>query len=224
MKRTLCLALLALVMLPVCDDVPPPPPPVDAPDAPDPNRSPEEIATEILTGLSPLNVYMKDIAPEIPVDKGLQATLLARLREAKSTYEVTEQGKKALRMVVNDLEQRLEPMRAEERAGFVYVLCELVAVIDADNMRVRTHRAWAEREKNRPMVHIRAWFEELEAPVETIYVLLAVFLPDTGEVTHVEVRPGQEFGELKFVEIIGKKSGILLEYMPTGTRFEVYGS
>ncbi|MBN2309502.1 MAG: hypothetical protein JXR94_11055 [Candidatus Hydrogenedentes bacterium] len=220
-KWLVVLVTAGAVCLVSCEDVGPLPPPPEPPELTP--RDPEAIAEEILTGLAPLNVYIRGLPAEIPINEPLRGQLMDHVRQAKARWEQSENGRLALRTVRRDLEDRLKPMQAEGRAHAVLMLCDLIEILDPGNSRPARYRTWAETHKNRPFVVIRGWYEPLDAPYEVIYAFCEVYLPETGQVKNVAVRQGEEFFGLIFREILGDKSGMLLEYEATGTTFEVYG-
>lgn len=191
---------------------------VAQPDAP----SPEELAAELEAGLGPLDQLE---AWEIDLTQEMRDMLVAYLLEAARDYRQTPQGQAALRLVVGRLDARLAAAREDMNTDLVMLLCDLIEIIEPDNSKLPRYREWASILLARPDVTIRGWFEfgEPRYGDDEIYVLLEVRLPATGEVERVQVREGEEFLGLKFHRIIGKKRGILLEYLATGDRFGVYG-
>jgi hypothetical protein len=104
-------------------------------------------------------------------------------------------------------------------------LCDLIETLEPDNTKVPRFREWARIQLERPLVKIVGWFE-FEEPrfgSDEIYVLLEVYVPATGKTQRPRVMEGEEFMNLKFHRIIGKKRGVVLEYLPTKDRFAVYG-
>jgi len=184
-------------------------------------RSPDEMTTEILSRLAPLNRYLFSFPADYPIPPWLCEFLKARIAAAKTEYGQSKNGQEALKNVLYDLEDRLRPLREENRAHVAYVLVECIEILNPESSKINRFRQWAAQQKNRPYVKIKSWFEPLDTPYEVIYVSFSVYLPETDTVENHRVRQGEEFCGLRFVEIIGKKSGALLEYIETGERFEV---
>jgi hypothetical protein len=200
------------------DVTPPSPPELPPPTQPEP----EEIAREIETGLQPLD----DVGTfEIGITPELQQQLIGHLMTAKRDHSVTEWGRKGLMLVANGLEDRLEAARDNMHTDLVLFLCDLIEVLEPDNTKLPRFREWAKIQLERPIVKIVGWFE-FEKPSygeDEIYVLLEVFIPATGKTERPKVMEGEEFLGLKFHRIIGKKRGMVLEYLKTKDKFAVYG-
>lgn len=217
-------AILSLAIIIGCfeqngkDTTPPPPPEFPAPTQPEP----EEIAKEIETGLQPLDAiasFESGITPE------LRDQLAGHLMTAKRNHDATEWGNKALMLVANGLEDRLEAARDNMHTDLVLFLCDLIEVLEPDNTKLPRFREWAKIQLERPIVKIAGWFE-FEEPrygEDEIYVLLEVYIPATGKIERPKVMEGEEFLGLKFHRIIGKKRGMVLEYLKTKDKFAVYG-
>ncbi len=185
------------------------------------SRSPDQMAIEILSRLAPLNEYLFSHPADYPIKPQLREFLKAGIATAKTTYGQSKSGKEALRKVLYDLEDRLKPLRNENRAHVAFVLIECIEILNPESSKINRYREWAVQQKNRPYVKIKSWLEPLDGPYEVIYVSFRVYLPETDTVEKHRVRKGEEFCGLRFVEIIGKKSGVLLEYIETSERFEV---
>jgi hypothetical protein len=200
------------------DIAPPPPPGLPPPDYPEP----EEIVKEVNEGLKPLD----DIASfEIGITPEVREQLMTALKEAESRHGRTEWGQKGLVFVANELEDRLEAARENMHTDLVLLLCDLIEVLEPDNTKLPRFREWAKIQLERPVVKILGWFE-FEKPSygdEEIYVLMEVYIPASGKVERPKVQEGEQFLGLKFHRIVGKKRGVVLEYLATGDRFAVYG-
>ena len=197
-----------------------PPPPEQLP--PPIHPSAEEIADEIAVGLAPLDevvTFETGITPE------LRDQLIEYLDNARRTHSATEWGRQGLVLTANRLEDRLEDAKANMFTDVALFLCDLIETIEPENTKVPRYREWAKIQLERPLVKIVGWFE-FEEPrfgKDEIYVLLEVYVPATGKTERPKVMEGEEFMNLKFHRIIGKKRGIVLEYLPTKDRFAVYG-
>ncbi len=202
------------------DEDPSLPPPGELP--PPTHPSAEEIANEIVLGLTPLDSiasFEAGITPE------LRDQLIAHLKVAERDHSVTEWGQQGLVLVANRLEDRLDAARENMHTDLVLFLCDLIEVLEPENTKLPRFREWAQIQLERPVVKIVGWFEFGESRYEgdEIYVLLEIFIPATGKIERPKVMEGDEFLGLKFHRIIGKKRGIVLEYLKTKDKFAVYG-
>ncbi len=200
------------------DLTPPPPPELPPPTQP----LPEEIASEILVGLESLDGLASF---EAGITLEVREQLIAHLKTAKRRHGNTEWGRQGLARAARQLEDRMEAARENMHTDLVLLLCDLIEVLDPDSTKLPRFREWAQIQLRRPHVRIVGWFE-FEEPAygdEEIYVLLDVYVPATGERMRPRVQEGEQFLGLKFHRIIGRKRGIVLEYLPTKDRFAVYG-
>lgn len=192
--------------------------PVSAP----PALSAQELAAKIAEGLAPLDEFAKATPQRYQVTPEFRDQLMAHLDAAKKEHGNTEEGRKALRLVEADLEEKLRAAKEAQYAALVMLLCDLIEELDPGTSKLARYREWAELERNRPVLVIRGWFQDMESPGQPIYVFLEAYLPATNEVTNVRVREGDEFLGVKLLGIIGKRRGLDLEYLATGERFKVY--
>lgn len=214
-----CILIGSLLACIGCDEgnLPPPPPPPGAGTA-----TTESITAEIEKGLQPLYQFVPTLTRQTPVPPAFGEPLKQQLKEETKKYQGTPEGKEALRKVVRHLEDVLKVARDAQNGLAVLLICDLIKIVEPNNSRVPRYEKWATIEKNRPVVMLRGWYEDREKDPPVIYAFIEVYLPENGEVEHLRVREGDEFLGLKFLKIIGKRRGMLLEYQKTGDRFEVY--
>ncbi|GMV94894.1 MAG: hypothetical protein AMXMBFR82_46720 [Candidatus Hydrogenedentota bacterium] len=215
-------AWMAVALLVVglgCEDSSLPAPP---PSAGDPAVTEEAITAEIEKGLQPLYDFVPILTRQTPVPPAFAQTMREHLRQANEKYHGTPEGKEALRNAVRHLEDVLVVAREKQNGLAVLLICELIRIVEPNNSRVARYEEWATIEKNRPVVMLRGWFVDEEKDPPVINAFIEVFLPETGEVEHLRAREGEEFLGLKFRKILGKRRGMLLEYLKTGDLFEVY--
>jgi hypothetical protein len=212
---------MVAVLAGACDGIPSPPSaPVDD-DAAE-AKSSEAMVEEMLAALAPLTPYAGNLPPEFPVDPAIRDTLRTQFQDFEKQYGATEQGRNAIETVVRDLEDRLKPLRDEGRAHVVLVLCDVIETLEPKSSKLARYREWASVVKNRPLVAMRGWYKPLDVPGDVVYFFVDVFLPDSGQLRSMAIRPGEEFLDLRFRKILGDNSGMLLEYIPTGNTFEVH--
>lgn len=223
----LCLGVLAagmLLALPGCDQmfkeeeevteeqVPPPP-------------TPDEMVAEALDRLRVLDVIPKDVPLQFLISDQGRDQLLGYIRDWKQKTLATEGGQEAVDRLMADLEQQLETARREQNAAVVLLVADMLEELGSEKGIIGRYREWAKVHNNRPVVVIKGWYEEGEegAPASELLTLaiVDVYIPETGEKKHMMIEEGEEFANLKFLEIIGRKRGIRLRYLPTGDKFDV---
>ena len=64
---------------------------------------------------------------------------------------------------------------------------------------------------NRPEVVLQGFFEDVDK--KQVYALLEVTLHPSNEVKKLHVRKGEEFEDLRLVDIVGDLRGVKLEYL-----------
>jgi hypothetical protein len=180
------------------------------------------IAAEIEQGLRPLYDAAPMLTRQTPITPQFGNPLKEHLQKAVSTHGGTPAGKEALRDVVRHLEDVLVQVREKQNGLAVLLVCDLIRIVEPSNSRLARHVEWANIEKNRPVVMLRGWYEDREKDPPIVNAFIEVYLPETGEVEHLRVREGEEFLGLKYRKMLGKRRGMLLEYMKTGDLFEVY--
>jgi hypothetical protein len=196
----------------VPEDVPPPP-------------TPDEMVAEALDRLQMLDVIPKDVPLQFLISEQGRGQLLGYIRDWKRETLATEGGEEAVDRLTADLEQQLESARQEQNAAVVLLVADMLEELGSQKGIIRRYREWAEVHNNRPVVVVKGWYEEGEegAPPSELLTLaiIDVYIPETGEKKHMMVEEGEEFEDLRFIEIIGRKRGVRLRYLPTGDKFDV---
>ncbi|NUM53333.1 MAG: hypothetical protein HUU46_06795 [Candidatus Hydrogenedentes bacterium] len=201
-----------------CESEPPPkptPPGERPPSAADIRRQFESV-------LQPIFDIVDDSTADTRVPEELAAQVQTQLAERKSKYAAEPAYKEAIGGVIDTLENKLRVVRDKQNGVLALYLCTLIRFFDPENSRVVRYEKWGETVKNRPVATINGWYEPRDAPVRTIYAFIEVYTPEDGQTHHLQVREGEEFFGLRFVEMIGNKSGILFEYLKTRDRFKVF--
>lgn len=218
MKKLALLSLLLLICLVGCEEkssvpeAPPPPPPPPPPTA-------EALHKEAKANLSDLFV---------PGAQTTSQQVRQRINDTKAKLRAEVNGEKALRMITADVRDALklvkeaaDAMGSQQRSLWdqVLVLADAMEALDPNYSMLDHIRQQAIEQKNRPMVSIGGFFTDENTGEVTVFA--HVFLPKTNETKRLHIREGDEFENLRFVEIIGNQRGIKLQYVPTGEFFEV---
>ncbi len=211
-----CLALMFVVC--ACEPAPPPPPPAPPPPPP---PSPQEIAAEIRPCLGPYQALVTTTVPGQGTGSGGQGafgSLSAEqqkqtfdcLAAAKSKHQVTENGKEALGVITHELEDLIKVARDQHRWKLVLGCIESHAALAGPSEKYKRLKEHAEKELRRPVVRVKGFFDDEDN--KQTYVFLQFELKPSGEVIQERMRVGEEKHMVKFLEIIGNRKGVRLEY------------
>jgi len=148
--------------------------------------------------------------------------VLAALREAEAKHRGTEAGRQALKQLGHEITEMIQQAREADRWRLVLVGIEAYEVIAESTPRLDRLRKRALIHFNRPRVTVKGYFDDLV--MGESYAFLQVALRERNEVHMVQVRPGDEFLDLHFIDFVGDKKGVRLEYLkaPNDT-YEVMG-
>lgn len=185
-------------------DQPPPPPPKTA----------AEISQQMRAAVEQA---MNDAPPGRPTEAGrndIRNKVRGEMSKLGSEPNKDDGFADAAQSVI---EQMKSAENGEQWARVVY-LADAAQTLDA-NARVAGSLERAMFQINKPVVTITG-FTQIE-DVTTVH--LSVFLPEANRTEKVNVREGEEFNDLRFLEIIGRNQGIRLEYLKDNSVFEVYG-
>lgn len=208
-------ALLAAfaVLAPGCTQ-PEPEPVVEPPPPPPPPKTAQQLAQE----------WQGDLLALYAPGSVLNETQIRQIVEGlKSKARPEPWGQQGLNILSGEVKNQLDSAfsqaeSSKDRAQWqrVLMLCTALDMFEPENARTARIRQTAEHEMNRPVVTIKSW---TETNGET-YVTLELTVPGKDPEI-IDVRKGEEFNNLRMVDIIGNRSGVLLEYTPTKQTFEV---
>lgn len=203
MKRFAVLAILCLIVLGACKKEPEPPP---APPPPPPPTA-EALESRVMEKVAPL------VNPFPDGGKELRETLSREVASLKTELN----GSSAQKRIANNFVDKLKEATEAELWDLVLNLCEGIDVLDPANTRTQRVRQRALDEKNRPVVKMTGVMEVDNVP----NVFLEIYLPETGQTEHEQVREGEEFHGLILERIIGNNQGVRLKYLKTDATFDV---
>lgn len=218
LARCVVVPCLLVTLFGGCDSKPAPTP------APPEKRGPtaSEIRAQFDSALRSVYTIVDQSTADTRVPDEVAAQVQTQLTDLKSKYAKEPVYKEAIGGVVDTLEDKLRVVRDKQNGVLALYLCSLIRFFDPENSRVVRFEKWGETVKNRPVVTLRGWYEPRDVPVPTVYAFLEVYTPEDGQTHHIQVREGEEFLGLKYLEMIGNKAGIKFEYLKTRDRFEVY--
>ena len=219
MKRVFLLLLVVAVTLAACKRERAPAP------LPQGEKPPEEIVAKISPVLEPMRVLLKpkESGPPWALGDQVKAQIVEALRAAKKEHEGTINGKIALRKIALEITDIVRQARDLERYKLVLGAIEVHDVLVPGSPKLKGPKKRATLIVNRPKVEVTGFFDDNEH--KETYVFAKVTLPKTKKIHKVQVREGDEFHDVKLLEIFGRsKRGVVLEYLAApGYTWKVYG-
>ncbi len=176
---------------------------------PEPPQTKEEVLAEIRPVIEPLRNSVRTGAASLPDADREQ--MMWNLRNAIVAHGDTEYGREALR------ELGYEIMDVAKRAGMLEHHWLVLTCIDAiELLAMGSHLLDRLGERanvmlERPAVRVRGFLDDHEK--SDTYVFLELINRRDGMVERVEARIGDEFHNLRLVDIIGRNRGVRLEYL-----------
>ncbi len=205
------IAVLAMAFVAAgCGEKPPP-----EPEAPPP-PTPEEIAAGIVGELQ-LNGPLP--APGSRYPRGASQQFIATIRTAKSQNSISEDGKRALAIVSQELDRRLRALEKAELWEHVLTYCDAHVVFNPTSKKFDRAHDRAVVELRKPKVTLQGFY--FDGKSNQTAVFMDFYIPTTQASYSEKVRVGEEFHGLKLIEIVGDNQGINLEYLETGEAFTV---
>lgn len=159
---------------------------------------------------------------QLPAPLDLKDLIKTDLQEAKATHSSTDYGQKGLQRIGNLFERDIIAAydKAQENPQMYDVLFtagDLLEVLEPDNGMLARYRQLAKDQINRPQVKVTGTTTMDDV---TIW-FLQVYLPETHATQSLQVRQGDEFLGLRFVDTLGNNRAIELEYLKMNERFVV---
>lgn len=190
---------------------------------PVPEATGEKVATEqdiyeelrqVLTAAAP---YFQK--PDLVLNPEMSSAARQRLREILSTYKGNDAYEKAYRRFKKELDEGLAQAKdLGANAAEVYYY-DIYDALSIEQPWFDDAREEAVIRMNRPTVELKGfWTDEAD---NKEYVVLFVYLPETGNREKVVALEGEEFHGLLLKEIIGANRGARFEYLKTGEVFDI---
>ena len=226
--RRLAIPGLMLATLIVAGCTAPPPPP---PSAADPSA--EEIAGAFRQALYPITSLLVTTpgvvgwgengrgAPAFMTDE-FKTSAIRSVQQVKDKYASGGHYAQALGIVNAELEKSIEEAESQVRCRAMMGLIETYETLNPGTLKMTRLRERAQLQLNRPDVVLKGFFIDKER--NDTYAFFHVILHPSNEEKRVQVRKGEEFCGLRFIDIIGKRRGAVLEYLAVpGQTFRVMG-
>jgi len=218
MKKTMLLLMMVLMLaLQACQPAAPPPP---AEPPPPPPPTPEEITAQIRPILEPMRALLRDTGEVGWGTKGkgaagrlspeIEKQVLDALTAAKQQHQGTENGKAALNMITHDVEEIASQARDQDRWTLTMGAIKAFELLQPGNTKMNRLKERATLMCKRPIPHLKGFLDDKQTG-ETYAFIEVELLPD-HELKQVKVRKGEEFYNLRFLDIIGNNEAVTLEY------------
>ncbi len=218
MVRTLCLVLLAAVIVVGCTKEPEPQPKPE--NLPPPEPTPQEIYSGKLKPA--VEVFWRPMKGGATLSVAEKDQAIQQLTSLKSENAAKDNGRQALSMLQKDIEELLKTARTENRWIVVKACCQAYSILQPGSDRYAKLEQRADLMLKRPSVTVRGFFQVGSG--SELYAFLDVTERDTGKVTNYKVREGEEFhGVLQLVRIIGDQQSVEILYIPVNDTWIVKG-
>lgn len=213
-KRILYTFLVAIFIIGCAPEPEPEPEVVEAPPPPPP--TPEEIAAKIINELQ-LNQPLPPSDFVIPPE--LVAGMKAAASNQKAMLSATEDGKKALAIVSQQVDSRLRQSFNSEVWSLTLALSDLHTILNPGSVKFDGERIRAIAELSRPVVVIKGIVND--GTTGRPFARLEITLPLEGRTVTETMKQDEQLYGIRFVEVIGNSHGIVFEYRETGELFDV---
>ena len=148
--------------------------------------------------------------------------VLSGLGEACLKYQGLPFAAEAYRELAQEIVGIAEQAQTVERWQLVQACVEAHDILGVSSVKLGRFDERAELYLSKPMVTVRGFMEDKEK--NDIYVFIEMLDRKTGKITKTTAREGEEFNDLKLIEIIGRNKQVRFEYLKIpGLTFVVDG-
>ncbi len=218
--------MLAALIFAGCTAPPLPPPSVAEPTV-------EEIVGAFRQALNPITSLLVTApgvvgwgengrgAPAFMTDD-IETAAIRSVQQVKDKYAAGGNYAQALGMVSAELEKAIEEAESQVRWRAMMGLIETYESLNPGTLKMARLKQRAQLQLNCPEVMLKGFFIDKEK--SDTYAFFHVILHPSKVEKNVQMRKGEEFCGLRFVDIIGKRHGAVLEYLAVpGQTFRVMG-
>ena len=221
MKRIAILGLALLAVLPGCKDggfwSRTPPEPVI-------QKTKDEYLAMFRPLLEPLRQGVTAPAvPNVPlITDDARDQVIKALTDAKTQYGQDEIAQEAFREVGYEAAELAKRARDAERWRVALACVDAFEVLGLQSHALDRLNTYGRLVMGRPKVAVRGFMEDKEIGVTSVFIELTD--RETGKTTRVVKRVGEEFNNLRLVEILKGSNTVRFEYLPIeGMFFDVEG-
>lgn len=179
----------------------------------------EEIYAEMKTVISP---YRQVILGRGGLGDHQQRAIISALQEGLITHGGNPEGQKAFLRIGDDLIQYAREGKVAERWKLVQGCVDAHSLLNIESHLLNRLDTRAKENLSRPRVTVQGYMEDLSN--DSLFVFLELLDRSTGILETVTVQEGEEFNNLRLVEVTPGRNEIVLEYLPIeGMSFTVEG-
>ncbi len=144
------------------------------------------------------------------------------LRDAQLQYGAYPAGQEVLRELGYEIVDIAKRARDQERWRLVEACVDAHEILNLDNAMISRLDARAQEVLSRPTVEVKGFIDDGEKKITSIF--LRITDRTTGRMKSLTAREGDEFDELKVINIVGNNKAVRFEYKKIpGLVFEVDG-
>lgn len=187
--------------------------------------SKEQILAEVKPAIEPFRDVLRPM-PDGGRGPGLTGEnrdkVINALRDAQIKYGNTDNGPAALREVGAEIAEIARKARDDDRWVLVQACVDAYEILNMKSVALERLDNRAKEILSRPTVEVKGFLDDKETGVTNVFLELTN--RDTKEVKRITAREGDEFDNLRLVEIIGNNKAVRFEYLAIpGLFFEVEG-
>jgi hypothetical protein len=176
------------------EEEPPPPPPPSA----------EQLRTEAMNQLQETIMQREG---------NLEQRVADQMNQIKSKLRVEENGDRALSIIKTDVLQNMKAAKEIKQWRLALAYSKALETLDPEDTRIEREREEILLYMSRPRLDLRGFATNPDTG-ETMAIIWATHR-NTGEIEKLEVLEGEEFLDYEFVEVVGDRKGIKVEFKPT---------
>jgi len=183
---------------------------------------------EFLALFKPMIQPLRQALPEKPdpahmgLADGQRDQVIKSLSEAKTKYAENEAAEEAFREIGAEVSDLAKRARDQGRWPLAMACIDAHEILGMQSYALERLRKQGKIILAQPKVRVQGFMEDKQSGVTTVFIELTN--RETGKITRVAKRAGDEFNGLRLVEILEHENGVRFEYLPIeGMFFDVEG-
>lgn len=187
-----------------------------------PGPSKTEIQAKVKPIIEPFRQIVNMGAGAPGLAQETRDTVCNALRDAQLQYGAFPQGQEVFRELGYEIVDIAKRARDQERWRLVEACVDAHEILNLENAMITRLDARAQEMLARPTVVVKGFLDDRAK--NTINIFIQVIDRATGKRKSMTVREGDEFGDLKVINIVGANKSVRFEYKKIpGLVFEVEG-
>ena len=177
-----------------------------------PPISKEALQAELRPKLAPLRAALNAPNEEQAVISDAQRReIMMALTQAQAEHGEEKAAQEVFRDLADQISSLARDAATAEYWRLVQTCIDVYEVLNMESYTLKRLDARAKEMLGRPKVEVQGFLEDKSH--DDIYVFLKLTDRRTGKVTKVQAREGEEFNDLRLVEIIGRNKQVRFEYL-----------